>query len=386
MELKELVEEQLALTKALRAENERLQLDGKNTQKEWSEKMQRQQDRLDAIEIKLARPTVPSPESKAVAQPSAKKEAWIKACRYGVEALTPEEKQAMVFGEAKSLSSGQGMEFLAPPEFVNEIIKSVSVYSQIRAVARVRTSSGKSVKVPKRTGVFAATWTGKTATRTETTGLKYGMEDIPNHELYALVDVPFEDLEDSAFNFESEIQMEAGEQFGVAEGTSFVTGNGVNEAEGFAVNSVMQTNAVVSGDASLLKGNGLIDLFYQLKDAYAQNGTWAMRRSTIGAVRKLQDQAGNYLWQPGLGGDIPNLLMGRPYIECPDMPAVAANAYAVAFGDFRRGYVIVDRIQIVTIRDPFSQAGSGLVRFHMRKRVGGQVVNTEAIKLQKVSA
>lgn len=389
-QVKESVDELGRVWKSFREENDRLLASGKQTQKEWNEKMQTLNERMDELDTKLNRRAspAPTPEQEQDQQSKARKAAFVSFCRYGLDGMSAEEKSLLakdsVPGERKALSSGQGVEFLASPEMSNELIKGVVEFSPIRSVARVRTTSAKSVKIRKRTGTFAAAWVAKTGTRAETTGLKYGLEDVPTHEMYALVDVPFEDLEDSDFNLEAELNLEFAEQFGVAEGLSAVSGDAVNEMEGFMTNAAVgETN---SGDANLITADGMISLYFAVKDVYAKNGVWALKRGTIGAVRKLKGSDNNYLWQPGLGNSLPSMLLDRPYVEAVDMPAIAAGTYPVAFGDFRRGYVIVDRVQMAVTRDPYTQAGSGAVRFHARKRVGGQVVNAEAIRKLKIAA
>jgi HK97 family phage major capsid protein len=239
------------------------------------------------------------------------------------------------------------------------------------------------VKIRKRTGTFAAAWTAKLAARTETTGLKYGLEEAPTHEMYALVDVPFEDLEDADFNLEAELQDEAAEQFGVAEGKAAITGDGAGELEGVLTNAAIAYTP--SGSASAITADGMIDLYFGVKDVYARNGTWVIKRGTLGTIRKLKDGNNQYLWSPGLAGAVPSTILDRPYVESVDMPDVAANAFPVVFGDWRRGYLLIDRIQMAVTRDPFSQAANGAVRFHFRKRVGGQVVVAEALRKLKIA-
>jgi len=388
-QVKESIDELGRVWKSFREENDRLLAAGKQTQKEWSEKLQACNDRMDQLETKLNRPGAPARTEKEEldAKATARKNAFLSFCRYGLEGMSTEEKSLLgkdaLPGEKKALSSGQGVEYLASPEITNEIIKGVVEFSPLRSVARVRSTSAKSVKIRKRTGTFAAAWVGKTATRTETTGLKYGMEEVPAHEMYAMVDIPFEDLEDSDFNLEAELNMEFAEQFGVAEGLSGVSGDAVNEMEGVLTNGTVAYTP--SGDANLITADGMIDLFFAVKDAYARNGVWLLKRGTLGSVRKLKGSDNNYLWQPGLGNALPATLLDRPYVESVDMPAIAANAFPVAFGDFKRGYVIIDRVQLAVTRDPLTQAASGVVRFHARKRVGGQVVNAEAIRKLKIA-
>lgn len=340
---------------------------------ETKNQIDRINEQISALETKLNR--APFLQEKKEKEPSEAKKAFLEYARKGE--ISPEQRKALTVSD--DTTGG----YLAPPEYVAEIIKTITEFSPVRAVARIRKTSAKSVKQPKRTGQFAAAWTSEQGSRTETTGLKYGMEEVPTHEMYAKVIISQQDLEDSAFDLEGEINMEASEQFGVAEGVAFVTGNAVGKPEGLLTNS--NVGEVVSGSAAAITADGMIDLFYAIKDAYAKNASWLMKRATIGAIRKLKDSQNQYLWQPGLMADQPSTILGRPYQEAVDMPAIAANAYPVLFGDFRRGYLIVDRIQIAMQRDPFTDADNGNVVFRVRKRVGGQVILAEAIKKLKCS-
>jgi HK97 family phage major capsid protein len=109
-----------------------------------------------------------------------------------------------------------------------------------------------------------------------------------------------------------------------------------------------------------------------------------LNRFTLGAVRKLKDANDSYIWQPGLSAGVANTILGAPYVEVPDMPDVAAAAFPIAFGDWRRAYVIVDRIAMSVLRDPFTRGSQGQVKFLARRRVGGQVVLAEAVRKLKV--
>lgn len=273
--------------------------------------------------------------------------------------------------------------YLSTPEVSDELIKNIVEFSPIRSIARVRTTGKESVLVRKRTGSFSASWVGEVGTKSETTGLKYGLEQLPVHEMYALVDISNWDLEDSDFDLEAELNTEFAEQFGVAEGTAFVSGNSVAKPEGILTNA--DVGSVVSGSAAALTADGFFKLYFEPKSAYANNCRWIMRRATMLAASILKDSQNNYLLRRLGESPVWNIL-GADVVECPDMPAVAADAYAVAFGDFKQGYLIVDRIAIAVLRDPFSAATSNAVRFHARKRVGGQVIKAEAIKKMKISA
>lgn len=286
--------------------------------------------------------------------------------------------------KALSVSTDTAGGYLAPVELVREIIKGETELSPFRALVRVRQTAMKSVSIPKRTGQFAAQWVAEQGTRSETTGLAYGIEELPNHEVYALVDISNQMLEDSAFNMNEEISMESAEQFAVAEGAAFVSGNGVGKPQGILSHpDVATTN---SGAATTVTADGLLTLKHAIKTAYARNATFLLNRTTIGSVRKLKDGNGQYLWMPGLAQGKPNSIDGDPYVEMPDMPSEGAGLKPVAYGDFRRAYTWVDRIAMEMLRDPYTQATSGNVRFIMRKRVGGQVVLAEALRVLVCSA
>jgi len=333
-------------------------------------------DRMDKIETEIKRPEAGF-ETKEI---DFKLKAYDKYLRKGKESLDEMEHKVL------TVSNDTGGGYLAPPEYVEEIQKKVTEMSPIRTIARVRTTSNRSVQVPTRTGVFSAAFVSETGTRSETTGLTYGMEEITAHELYALVDITEQDVEDSAFNMESELSAEFAMQFAVAEGTAFVNGSGAGRPEGFMQNSNVGTTN--SGAASALTADGLIDLYSAVKTEYARNGVFVFNRSTLGKIRQLQDTNGSYVFQAGfsLQVGVPNTILGQPYIEATDMPDVGAGNKPVAFGDFNRGYMIVDRISLAILRDPFTQATSGTIRYVARKRLGGQVIIAEAIRTQTVSA
>ncbi|WP_198368487.1 phage major capsid protein [Roseomonas rosulenta] len=350
---------------------------------------------LERIETRLNRPGMGSGDRQA--ELKARVNTWaravINAHTLGVPNLTAEQQKALsdVAAEHKAMSIADDTTggYLAPSEYVREIIKGVTEMSPVRSLARVRGTSTKSIMLPKRTGQFAARRVSEQGTRTETPGLAYGMIEITAPEVYALVDISQHNLEDSAYDLESEIRAEAVEQFAVKEGQEFVGGSGVGEAEGILTNADIAFT--VSGSAATIadaegQGNGLITLFHALRTAYARNAVWTLNRVTLGSVRKLKDADKNYVWMPGLANGVPNTILGAQYVECPDMPNEGADAFPIAFGDFRRGYVIVDRIAMTMLRDPFTQATSGNVRFLFRRRMGGAVVLAETMRKLKCAA
>src|SRR6056300_304905 len=306
--------------------------------------------------------------------------AFDKYCRKGVEGLDSMEKKAL------TVSNDTTGGYLAPPEYVRELLKTITEISPIRSIARVRTTGQRSIQIPKRDGQFAAQWVSESGTRSETTGCTVGLEELPAHEMYALVDISEQDLEDTVFDLEAEMQSEFAEQFAKAEGAAFVSGNSVGKPHGFM--DASGVGSVDSGNATAVTADGLISLVHNIKSDYTRNGSFVFNRATLASIRKLKDTAGQYVFQTGmmLGGNMVNTILGHPYVEATDMPSEGADTFPVAFGDFRRAYMIVDRVNLAVLRDPFTQATTGNVRYIARKRVGGQVVQAEAINKLKCSA
>lgn len=305
--------------------------------------------------------------------------AWGVYLRKGKQGLSADEVKAL------TVSNDTTGGYLAPPEYVRELLKTVTEISPIRSIARVRSTSQRSIQVPKKTATFSAQWVGEVGTRSETDGYRVGLEEIPAHEQYALVDISEQDLEDTVFNMEAELQSEFAEQFAKAEGNAFVVGDAINKPEGFM--SASGLNEVVSGNASALTTDSLISLVHSIKSEYSRNAVFVFSRSTLSAIRKLKDTAGQYIFQPGmmLDGNMSATILGHNYVEATDMPAIAGNAYPIAFGDFNRGYMIVDRVNLSVLKDNFTQATTGSVRYVARRRVGGQVVQAEALAKLKIS-
>lgn len=386
---KELVEELKATFEGqLKPLNDRLDEEKKargEVAGETKAAVEKVQDRLDQLEASWKQAAIDAArETKGDSSPAERevRERFLEACRKGLDALGPDERKSL------SVADDTQAGFLAPSEFMREVLKGVIEWSPMRDLVRVVSTSASSIKWPKRTGTMAARWVGETETRTETTGTKVGIEEIPTHELHAMVDVSLDLLEDAVFDLESYLSEEAAEQFGVAEGTAFVTGTGAKQPEGIlAVGSGIDATLETAA-SNVLAGDDLIKLFFSLKGAYARNAAWVMNRATIRDVRLLKESvSGNYLWQPGLAGLGPATLLDRPYFEAPDMPLVTTdNAKIIAFGDFRRGYIAVDRIVMTAQRDPYTQADEGMVRFRFRRRQGGQTVIPEAIKILTAKA
>jgi HK97 family phage major capsid protein len=334
-------------------------------------RQEQQKEQMDRIETMLKRPAT-GLEAKQV---DASIKAWDTFMRKGKDGMDEMELKALTVGTDATAGN------LAPAEYVNELIKVITEISPVRSVARIRQTSNKEIEVPSKTATFAAAWTAETGTRSETTGYTTSLNTIPTHELYALVDISSALLEDSVFDLEAEMNTEFAEQFAKAEGAAFISGNGTNKPTGITNGSTVASTAAAA--AAAIATDDLMDLVHDLKSEYARSASFMLNRSTLGAIRKLKDTAGQYIFQTGFSGQsgLPNTILGHPYVEAPDVADIAADAKSVIFGDFRRGYMIVDRVALSVLRDPYSQASVGNVRYIARRRVGGEVVLAEAMRV-----
>ena len=270
--------------------------------------------------------------------------------------------------------------YLAPNEYANEIIKKITEMSPIRQLVRVRQTNRGHYEFPKRTTLVSSTWIGEAIQATESNS-KYGMDIISVKKLSVYSKASVEMLKDSAFNIETEITSDFTEEITRAEGYAFVNGTGPNVPEGFMTNtSITSTN---SGVADAITADSIITAEAVIKTGY--NVVYGMNKTTIAAIRKLKDGQGQYLWMPGLSNGNPNTINGKPYIEIPDMPDEGAGLYPVIIGDFTKGYYVIDSMNLPLIRDAFTLADYGLIRYVLMKRTGGKVVLPEAFQKIKCS-
>ncbi|MBN9308141.1 phage major capsid protein [Devosia sp.] len=301
-------------------------------------------------------------------------------------------------GEEKALSIGSNADggYLVPTETETEILRRLAAVSPIRAIASVRNVSSSVYRKPVTLTGPAVGWVAETAARPQTTSQTIDAIDFATAELYAMPAATSAFLDDAAVDVGQWIADEVNTAFAEQETAAFVSGNGTNKPKGFlAETQVAEANWAwdkigylatgVSGDwPAGDESDVLVDLVYALKAGYRQNASWVMNRKTQGSVRKLKDAEGNYLWSPGAAAGAKATLMGFELVEAEDMPDIGAGTTPIAFGDFRRGYLVVDRMGVNVLRDPYS--AKPYVLFYTTKRVGGGVQDFDAIKLLKFSA
>ena len=358
-------------------------------QAEWQAKQLEHERKLEARVNRIAL-GIGGGEGPSSGDELLRRKAYDTFLRRGEQKLGPDEQKVLV------VSNDTTGGYLAPPTFVAEIIKAETLYSPMRQLITVRQIGTGEYQQPKRTQTAAATRVGETGTRSASQNPAWGLVKIPAPEMYAEARISNANLEDSAFNLEQLLTEEFGEQFGVLEGSEVISGNGVNKCLG-----ILDANAAgpstpiaytASGSSATIAGasgteaNGIMSLFHAVKTAYAMRGTWILNRNSLGKVRLLKDTTGQYLWQPGLAAAAPPNILGAPYMECPDMPDEGSNTYPIAFGDWKRAYTLVERLDMAVTRDPYTIASSGQEKFSARRRVGGQVVLGEAIRLLKCAS
>ena len=350
-----------------------------------SDKVERINKALDDLTLKMKRPQLGGPEKD---QPTEHKRAFEAYVRKG-------ETHGLFDIEAKSMSVGSNPDggYLVPAETEAEIGRLLSNASAMRAISDVRQVSASVYKKPFAITGAASGWIGEAAARPETASATLAELQFPTMELYAMPAATQSLLDDSVVNLDQWIAQEVRTVFAEQESQAFVTGNGVNRPKGF-------TDYAKVADASWTWGNigyiatgvagafaasnptdKLIDLAYALKAGFRQNAHWVMNRKTQGVIRKFKDGQGNYIWQPAITADGKASLMNFPITESEHMADITTDSYALALGDFRQGYLVVDRVGVRILRDPYSS--KPYVLFYTTKRVGGGVQNFEAIKLMK---
>jgi HK97 family phage major capsid protein len=367
--------------------------------------------RLEKLEAKLARPGAMGNggEKGESAEAVEYREAfldWVRApkeqdrqvrCHQANKALeakkTDREQRA-----TQAVTNNNSAGGFALPEFIERQIARLSVdMSPIRQIATVRTVSTPDYKELFDVNGATFEWLGETDARNQTSTPDL-REVIPTFGMAsAKPQASEESLDDLFFNVEQWLIESAAEAIAQGEGAAFVAGNGTKKPTGFLAGPTPVATAdaarafgtlqyIASGQAAAMPTSADVfyDLVYGIRARYRTNARWVTSKAVLAAMRKYKDSTGQYLWQPALTAGQPATFLGYGITEAEDMPAVAANSFPLAFGDFKEGYLICDRVGTRMTRDEITTPG--FVKFYVRKRVGGILRNTQAIKLLKVAA
>lgn len=331
--------------------------------------------RLDKLEAKLNRPAVHTGGDEL----SVERKSFRGYARHG------DQRPDLVEVKTLTASNDAAGGYLAPDEFANEILKLTTEFSPIRAYANVTTVGSDKILFPRRTGSVAASWVAEVDPRTASQP-SFEQIAIENFELATYTDASVKLLEDNAYNLEGFLSAEFAEQFGKAEGVAFVKGTGVGQPKGLlTVTGIAEIKTGVAADFPASNPTDvLVKMFHALPTVHSARGCWIMNRKTLGVVRLWKDAQGRYLVNDPKDGGF-STLFGRPVIEATDMPDIGAGAFPIMFGDLS-GFRIVDRVGLSFLRDPYTLAAVGQVRFHARKRTGADVTHPDRFVKLKVAA
>ena len=358
-------------------------------QAEMKTKFQQQEERLmmlDRKSLSRARPVL----SAAAAVEAPHQKAFEAYVRNGDDdALRGLELESKAMSSAVAGDGG----YLVDPqtsETIKSVLKSTASIRQIASVVNVEATSYDVLVDRTDTG---AGWATETDPSGETGTPTIERITIPLHELSALPKASQRLLDDSAFDIETWLAGRIADKFSRAEASAFVNGDGVDKPTGFLTHSTAANGSEIWGElghvvtgadgafAATDPADAIIDLVYALGAQYRANGTFVMNSKTAGAVRKLKDADGRFLWSDGLAAGEPARLMGYPVLIAEDMPDIASGSNSIAFGDFAAGYTVAERPDLRILRDPFSAKPN--VLFYATKRVGGDVSDFAAIKVLK---
>ncbi|WP_257556428.1 phage major capsid protein [Sphingobium sp. CFD-2] len=308
--------------------------------------------------------------------------------------------QLLSADEVKTLSVGSDPDggYLVTPDITGRMVKKIYETSPIRRIASIQTISTDALEGMEDLGEAGCGYAGEHSTSGDTTTPQLGKWRIETHIIDTEPKATQQLLDDAEIDVEGWLADKVGNKFGRFENSEFVNG-AANKIRGFAAGYSTAADdgtgvtwgtlgyiaSGASGDfAASTPADKLHDIVGALKVDYLEGAAFVTRRTVITKIRKFKDGQNQYLWQPSLVLGAPETLLSHPLVRAEDMPAIAANSFSLAFGNFNEGYQIVDRQAIRVLRDPFTS--KPYVKFYTTKRVGGAVINFEAIKLMKFAA
>lgn len=354
--------------------------------------LQKKEKQLSDLEAKMNRPGFAgvSPEEQAKAD---HKKAFDLFVRKGItDGLADLQIKAVQVG----VDADGG--YAVPEEMSHTIYSMLQAESPMRAICGVRTVGTEDIKQLVDIGGVNSGWVAETDSRPATNSPQLAVVTPTFGEIYAMPSATQKAIDDIFFNVESWLSESIAREFAKQENIAFTTGNGTNKPKGLLAVTMATTSddtralgtfqylktGVAADMPATNPSDLLIDLITALKSRYYGNSRFMMNRQTLATIRKWKDNQNNYLWQPGLQSGEPNSILGFPYTYNDDMPSIGANAFCVAFGDFREAYIILDRIGIRLLRDPYTN--KPYVNFYVTKRVGNMILNSEAVKFIKCEA
>lgn len=311
-----------------------------------------------------------------------------------LDAFLRKEGQGSLEIRAMSTDSNPDGGFLVLPERSATVVSRIFETSPIRLVANIEQTGAKSRTFLIDDDEASAEWAGEKAAATEDTP-DLGEKEIVAHNVRSKLNATADMLADAYLDLAGWITTKGADKIGRTENTAFFSGNGVAKPRGlltyanWASPGVYQRDRVeqiISGAATTVTAEGLIDLQTALKEAYQPSAVWMMKRATFGAVIKLKGADNFYFGPMMLAEGVPTMqILGKRVVFADDMQAIGTGGnLAVAYGDFGRAYTILDRVGLQILRDPYT--AHPYTVFHMTKRTGGDVTNFDALKLLRLAA
>lgn len=343
-----------------------------------NDSMDEHQNSISRIEAMLARPK--GDHQPLTGQEKEYKSAFCHYLRKGYEqGLAQLEKKAL------SVSSDSDGGYLVTHYMAETMIRILEESSPMRQLAQVTTISTDAIElIEDREDAFAG-WTAETESREDTKTPTISKKIIPVHELYAQPKATQKLIDDASIDIENWLANKLSDVFARKENDSFIKGDGMGKPRGILTYEAGNDWGEIEQISSpSITPESLYELYFSLKEIYTVKAKFLMSRSVLQAVRMLKDpSSGKHLWQPSLAAGNPDTILGCEVVQCADMPGIMKNQLVMAFADFRSAYQIVDRQGIRMLRDPFTD--KPYVKFYTTKRVGGDVINFEVIKLLKIS-
>ncbi|WP_300516701.1 phage major capsid protein [Aliiroseovarius sp.] len=364
--------------------------DIKEFQDDISTKLQQQEERLTMLDRKSLNPAARPALSAAADIEAPHQKAFEAYLRSGDDdALRGLDLEGKAMSSAVAADGG----YLVDPQTADTIKNVLEGASSIRAIANVVNVEATSYDVLIDLSDLGSGWASETGSTTETGTPTIERITIPLHELSALPKASQRLLDDSAFDIDTWLAGRIADRFARAEAAAFINGDGTDKPTGILTHPTLANDSWTWGNIGYVAtgtsgdfdatnpADAIVDLVYSLGAEYRANGAFVMNSKTAGAVRKLKDLDGRFLWSDGLAAGEPARLMGYPVVIAEDMPDIGADAMSIAFGDFAAGYTVAERPDTRILRDPFSAKPH--VLFYATKRVGGDVSDFAAIKLLK---
>jgi HK97 family phage major capsid protein len=359
---------------------------------ETQEAIERMNKQLDELQAKMSRP-VPAERTE---ETKGDKGLAI-YMRKGWSGLT---QQPELLTKAMTVGSDESGGYHVMPENGGILATKLFETTPMRRIASVVSISTDAYEGLIDNDEASSGWVAETGARTQSNTPTIDKQRIPTHEIYAMPAISQKLLDDANFGVEAWLDGKVADKFSREQNEAFVVGNGITQPRGFTAMPVAETadatrawgtlefvKSGANGDfAASNPADKLYDLIHALKPGYRMGASFVAPRAVVNKIRKFKDasSAANYLWQPGIQEGQPSRLLGYPVVEAEDMPALATNSLSLAFGNFRTGYLIVERLGVRVLRDPFT--AKPYILFYTTARVGGDVINTEAIKLMKFAS